>query len=123
MSRCDKEARLPVKPYALVLMALLLTLVFLGIFFIHPYVLGYTGRVNEHSFERQLRIGMPRNEAEALAERLRGKVRKTQEGAIVRVDFADWVTLCMEGGEEYQLDFSNKQHLARWSSDTWHFAC
>jgi hypothetical protein len=114
---------------------LLVTIVYAAFLFLHPYVFGLPGRIGESRFQKQLRPGMTRAGVIRLAEKYGGWNTFTRslgtgesprdwpsEGALY-VDFTDWETFCIVGGNEYDLYFRPDWKLVEWKVQRWGNAC
>jgi hypothetical protein len=117
--------------------ALLVGLAFVFLYWIHPYIFGFPGRLHERTFERALRVGMPRSGTIQIAKRLDGRSmfddswlppskpwsRETNPRTL-DIIFDDSVTFCIVSGKWYHLTFDARTHLLlRWDIQDWGSAC
>jgi hypothetical protein len=111
-----------------------LSLVYLALLFLHPYIFGLPGRIAEARFQKQIHSGMTRSEIISLAEEYGGSgllgmglVKHPpydwrSDGSLI-VAFTDTSTFCVVGGKEYDFYFRPDGTLTEWKTHGWGNAC
>src|SRR4029077_7532809 len=95
---------------------IVVALVFL---FVHPWLYGLQGRWLETRFQRDMRIGMTRNQV----DRLWTKTGDAPSPWIDDYVFVDWETFCYERGEQIQVIFDTHARVKSWSERPWVTGC
>jgi hypothetical protein len=89
------------------------------LFFVHPYLFGLPGRINEHRFENGLRVGMSVDDLTRLATDTHADVR----GGVDSPRFTDKMTLCDTEGDSVVISFDNSDRVRKWFVDRTIFSC
>jgi hypothetical protein len=115
---------------------LTLCFVYLAGLFVHPYLLGLKGRIDEIRFARHLRNGLSRDQVLSLGAKYgatapggsdvssggEAAYDPSSDGA-VNLQFVDFVTLCVSGGKNYAVYFSPALRVTEWKVEPWGNAC
>jgi hypothetical protein len=110
-------------------LVIVLSLFYLAFLIVHPYIFGLPGRIAEHRFQKNIHSGMTRSRILRLAEAyggrglLGGQLYAQRSDGLLIVSFADWSTLCIVGGKEYDFYFRPDSTLTGWKTRRWENAC
>jgi hypothetical protein len=111
-----------------------LSLVYLALLFLHPYIFGLPSRIAETRFQKQIHSGMRRSEIVRLAEEYGGSgllgtglagnaPYDWRSDGLLIVSFTDSSTFCVVGGKEYDFYFRPDGTLTEWKTHGWGNAC
>jgi hypothetical protein len=103
---------------------------------LHPYLFGWSGRIGEAAFQKQLHYGMSRKDILILTHKYGGRGVSymdlsslkdppyyTKHSRILDVQFTDFATFCIGGGKQFTFDFRPDWTLSEWRVNDWQSAC
>jgi hypothetical protein len=88
-----------------------------------PFMLStaYVRYVGEPMFRRNMHLGMPKDEVQALARRASGEI--TEHGSAVTIKFTEAATVCYGEGTQWKIWFNRSGEADLWSITNWADGC
>jgi hypothetical protein len=85
----------------------------------HGWLFGIKGRQLEAGFQREIKVGMTRDQVTQLWSKT-GDAPDPWFGDYV---FVDWETFCYESGQQIQVTFDSHERVKSWSERPWATGC
>ena len=92
------------------------------LFFVHPWLLGFPGRVQEWRFELGVRKGMTRAQVLSLMKRT-GSDPNIDSNGDIEASYWDAYTICVASGTRFTVLFDDKGHAVDWFASSVGDAC
>lgn len=109
-----------------------ITIVLVILIFVHPYIFGLPGRIEELGFITGVHSGMTQSELIERANKFGGQgpfgfavgnlPDEVRPGTVV-FQFVDSVSVCIGGGNRYIFHFTPNGRLETWKRIRWESAC